>query len=321
MAGVLVTGANGFIGSHIVEGLLQKKYQVRVLVRKTANLQWIKDLPIEIFYGAISNYEDLPPAVTDVDFIIHCAGATKGKTEKDYMTANVIGTQNLLKACLNYNQTLKRFIFISTISASGPSPNNLPITETKICTPVSIYGKTKLQAESIVLEMKDKIPSVILRLSAIYGPRDKETLAYFKFLKIGISPIFGGLVSMCYVKDVVSAIILCLEREIPSGTIYHISDGKCYNILEIAKTAEAILDKKTLKIKIPVVILKLYANVVNFFSPGTSVLGPDKIKELIQECWVCDINKIKNEIGFMPQYNLEQGLKETLQWYKEHHWL
>ncbi|MCX7784898.1 MAG: NAD(P)-dependent oxidoreductase [candidate division WOR-3 bacterium] len=321
MAKVLVTGANGFIGSHIVEGLLEKKYQVRALVRKSANLQWIKDLPIEIFYGAISNYTDLLKAVTDIDFVIHCAGATKGITEKDYTTANVIGTQNLLKACLEYNQTLKRFIFISTISAVGPSPTHWPITETKTCTPVSIYGKTKLQAESEVLAIKDIVPSVILRLCAIYGPRDHEMLAFFKFLNMGICPVFGGLVSMCYVKDVVSATMLCLEKEILSGTIYHISDGKCYNVIDVAKVIETILGKKAIKIKVPNAMLKLYADIINFFRPNSTVLNSDKIKELIQPCWVCDIDKIKTEIGFMPQYSLEQGLKETIQWYKEHHWL
>lgn len=321
MAKVLVTGANGFIGSHIVEGLLHKRYQVRVLVRKYSNLQWIKDLPIEFSYGAISNYDELSEAVANVDFIIHSAGAIKGKAAKDYITANIVGTQNLLKACLNYNPTLKRFIFISTIAATGPSQTNLPISENKICTPVSIYGETKLQAESQVLALKDKISSVILRLCAIYGPRDKEILAYFKFLKMGISPIFGGMISMCYVKDVVSATILCLEKEIPSGTIYHIADGACYRITDIAQVAEQILGKKTLKIKIPINILKLYAHIVNIFSAGSSVLSPDKIREFSQPCWVCEIDKIKQELGFTPQYSLEQGLKETIQWYREHRWL
>jgi nucleoside-diphosphate-sugar epimerase len=321
MAKVLVTGANGFIGSHLVEGLLAKGYQVRALVRKTANLQWIKNLPIELVYGTISDYESIKGVVNDIDYVMHVAGTTKGLNQKDYEKGNIQGTANLLKICVEARPRIKRFVFFSTLAAAGATDLDKPKIEDMLCTPVSIYGITKLQAEQLVLEKKDKIPSVILRLSAIYGPRDTEILAIFKFLAKGIRPIFGSANSVCYIKDVVNAGILALEKNVTSGSIYHISDGKYYTIDDVAKIAEPIIGKKTLRVKVPKSILKTYATLTHFFKSGDTVFGPDKVKELTQGCWICDTGKAKRELGFVPKYSLEQGLKETIEWYQEQGWL
>jgi len=320
MEKVLVTGANGFIGSHLVEGLLHKGYQVRALVRRTADLKWLAGLPVDLRYGAINELNTLYPAVENVDFICHTAGATKANTVADFALVNYGGTQNLLTACLNKNPTLKRFVLFSTLAAAGPSESNQSITEDKACFPVSNYGTTKLQAESAVLELKDKIPSVILRLSAIYGPRDKETLTYFKFMKKGIRPIFGGTFSICYVKDVVNAALLSLEKNIASGTIYNISSPGCYTFDELSAIAAQFLNKKTLRIKLPTFVLMLYASLVTKFSPN-SILSPDKMRELTQKCWVCDIKKAQDELGFITHYGLEDGLRETIEWYQRQGWL
>lgn len=321
MAKVLVTGANGFIGSHLVEALLEKGYQVRALVRKTADLKWLAGLPIDITYGSITEFNTLLSAVENIDFICHTAGATKASAFADYGLVNYGGTENLINACLKRNPNLKRFILFSSLAVAGPSDNSLGITEEKDCFPISNYGTTKLQAESAVLEHKDKIPSVILRLSAIYGPRDKETLFYFKFLKKGIRPIFGGTFSACYVKDAVQAAILSIERNIASGTIYNISDSKCHTYDEFATIAEQILDKKTLRIKIPKPILYIYATILHKITKGKTIINPDKITELTQECWVCDSEKAKTQLGFSCRYSLEDGLRETIEWYQNQGWL
>ena len=321
MEKVLVTGANGFIGSHLVEALLKNGYQVRALVRKSADLKWLAGLPCEIVYGAISEINTLFPAVENVDFICHTAGATKAKTIEEFALINYGGTQNLLNACLKKNINLKRFVLFSSLAAVGPSDNSQSITEEKACYPISNYGTTKQQAESAVLEFKDKIPSVILRLSAIYGPRDKEILFYFKLLKKGVRPIFGETFSLCYVKDAVNAVILSLERDISSGSIYNIADAKCYTYDDVAIIAEQILNKKTLRIKVPKAILLAYATILHKISQGKSIINPDKIKELTSKCWVCDYKKASNELGFTAKYSLEDGLRETIEWYQGQGWL
>lgn len=318
MEKILVTGANGFLGSHLVEALLQKGYQVRALVRKSADLQWIRELPIEIHYGTISDYNSLAGTIDNIDHVIHVAGATKGRTYQDYALVNVLGTENLIKKCLKDAHGPKRFIFFSTLAVTGGSDTQNLIHENIQCSPVSYYGKSKLAAEAVVLQNQTKLPCLILRLSAIYGPRDFETLAYFKLLKKGIRPVWSGTVSSCYVKDAVNATILCLEKDITSGTIYNISDGRCYTIDDVAKTAEQIMRKKTIRIKFSLSLLSLFAKFNHLLSRGNTVFGPDKIKELTQSCWVCDTSKTQKELGYIPQYTLEQGLQETITWYQKY---
>ncbi|MBS4015733.1 MAG: NAD-dependent epimerase/dehydratase family protein [Candidatus Latescibacteria bacterium] len=321
MANVLVTGANGFVGSHMTEALLQNGYQVRALVRKNADLQWIENLPIEICYGAIADNKSLDNALDNIDYVIHIAAATKGASEQNFYDANVTGTINLVNTCLSEQSRIKRFVFFSTLAVTGGTQTQECINESFSCSPVTRYGKTKLQAEQIILEKKDMLPSVILRISAVYGPRDTESLAYFKFLKKGIRPIFGNKSSLCFVADVVQSAMLAIEKKVASGSIYHISDGNSYTLDDIARVAEQILRKKTIRIKFPVPILSIYAQVVHYLNPKATVLSKDKVNELTKECWVCDIQKAVNELGFQPTYSLEQGLRETIKWYQEHKWL
>jgi nucleoside-diphosphate-sugar epimerase len=321
VANVLVTGANGFIGSHLVEALLQKQYAVRALVRKRADLKWIKNLPIEIHFGEISNYDSLLGALNNIDYLMHVAGTTKGRTYADYERINIFGTENLVRICLDNIVKLKKFIFFSSLAATGGTHNNNFIHENIQCTPVSFYGKSKQQAESLLLRFKEKIPLVILRLSAIYGPRDTETLAYFKFLKKGIRPVWPGTVSSCHVRDAVHAAILCLNKNIESGNIYNVSDGMCYTIDDIAKVAEQIMGKKAIRIKCSIPILSIFAKFNYILSAGNTVFGPDKIKELTKSCWVCDINKTQQDLGYIPEYTIERGIQETIIWYQEQKWL
>lgn len=321
MGKVLVTGANGFIGSHLVEALLNEGYQVRALVRKTSNLNWLAGLPIEFVYGSITDFDTLLPAVTDVNFICHTAGITKAKNPDEYGLVNYGGTENLLKACVIKNPQLKRFVHISSLAAVGPAENSQIITEEKSCFPISNYGTSKLQAESAVLAYKDKLPVVIVRLSAIYGPRDKETLTYFQFLKKGIRPIWGGSFSLCYVKDAVRAIVLCLQKEVASGSIYYIADPQCYTYDAIAEIAESLLNKKTVRIKIPNIVLLTYIQILNKLAKNKSVISSDRINDLTAKCWACDCQKAEKELGFTTKYSLRDGLWETIQWYQNQGWL
>ncbi len=319
MGKVLVTGANGFIGSHLVEALIKHGYQVRALIRKHSNLQWISNLPIEFFYGSISNFDSIKQALDDVEYVMHVAGATKGRNFQDYMIANVEGTKNLIQLCLQHRPNLKKFIHFSTLAVTGGSDR---IFDEQIkCQPISYYGITKKIAEELVIEQKDKIPVLILRLSVVYGPRDRESLLYFKFIKKGICPIWENKVAFCYIKDVVCAAINSIERNTLSGSIYNISDGNCYTIEEIANTIQSVMHKKAIKIKLPLNFLNIVAKINALIAPAKSVFGPDKIKELKRPCWACLIQKTVSELGYQPKYSLKEGIEETYQWYLENKWL
>ena len=317
----LVTGANGFIGSHLVEELLARGYQVRGLVRKTSNLEWLSGLAVEFFYGEVTDKQSLYPAVKEVDFIFHAAGATKAKDKRGYEYINYQGTKNLLEVCNEINPRLKRFVYFSSLAAAGPSNNSHPKNEVGECVPVSLYGETKLKAEKLVVDSSNKFPTVILRLPFVYGPRDREGLVYFKFLKKGFRPVFGDTFSTIFIKDTVAAVILCLEKDVKSGEIYFVSDGNYYSLDEMAAIVEKLIGVKTLRFRVPKPVLSVYACFLDKFSKSQTIINQDKIKELTQKGWTCNINKIRSELGFNPKFSLAEGLKLTIGWYKERSWL
>jgi len=320
---VLVTGANGFIGSHLVEEVLAKNFLVRGLVRKTSNLEWLKNLPVELHYGEVTDKQSLYPAVKDVDYIFHTAGVTKARNKQEHENIHYQGTKNLLEVCSATNPGLKRLIFFSSLAAAGPSDDSHPKNEVDECLPVSLYGEAKLKAEKLVVDFSNQLPTVILRLPWVYGPRDREGLVYFKFLKKGFRPVFSDkyLLSTVFIKDIMNASILCLEKNVKTGEIYFVADGNCYSLDEFAETAEKIMGIRTFRFRVPKLILSFYAFLLAKFSRNQSIVNPDKIKELTQSCWTCNINKIRTELGFIPKFNLVEGLKLTIGWYKERRWL
>ena len=170
----LVTGATGFIGSHLVEELLKGGHRVTCLVRKTSNLQWINGLNVRLIYGDCTIKESLLNAVADFDYIFHLAGLTKAANERDFFSANALGTENLVSAVIEKNPDTKRFVYLSSLAAAGPSCDGTPAKEAGEPKPVSAYGRSKLEGERIVMRHKNTIPVTVIRPPAVYGPRDKD---------------------------------------------------------------------------------------------------------------------------------------------------
>jgi dihydroflavonol-4-reductase len=324
---VLVTGANGFVGSHLVEGLLDKDYQVRCLVRKTSNLKWLSNLKVEYVYGDISIKDSLKDVVREVGIIVHSAGLTKAKNREEYFKANAEGTQNLAEACLEVNPKLQRFIYISSQAASGPGEDERPKDETAPCRPVSHYGESKLEGEKIVLSYSSKIPVTIIRPPAVYGPRDTDMLGFFKVAKSGFRISFGkgeSYISLVYVKDLADGIILSAENPQAVGQIYFIADDRVYSWREAFTIIAGAMNKKTVPLKIPKSIVFFLAFLSENFCRllgKTPALNVQKAKEITQRYWGLDVSKAKTDLGFVPGYPLNKGAAETVKWYQENGWL
>lgn len=321
MKKILITGASGFIGGHLIEFLLKNNYKVKCLVRPTANLDILKKLPVEICFGDILDKNSLRKAVKDIDYLIHLAGAIKAKDNKTYWLVNYQGTKNILEVLLEKNIQLKKFIFISSQAAAGASRGFQPLKETDPAQPISHYGKSKLKAEKIVKKFSQRFSIVILRPSLVYGPRDKETLIYFRLFKFGFKANLNRYFSACYVKDFSRACFLALEKEIPSGSIYFISDGKIYSLKEINNYLKILLKPKLI-IPIPFVskILYFLALFFKIFLKKPSIINMDRLKEITSKSWLCDISKAK-KLGYQPKTFLKDGLKKTILWYQKNGWL
>ena len=220
---------------------------------------------------------------------------------------------------------VKRFVFISSLAATGPLKTaDGRIKENKEHNPVTAYGKSKLSAER-KLE-KINIPVTILRPTAIYGPREKDIFLVNQYLNKGFEPYIGRApqkLSFVYGKDVADLAVKAL-RYLNSNGAYNISDGNEYSRYEYATIVKTLLGKKTVKLHLPVIIVKALLFAVEKFSRSMNkvpAVSNEKLNELMAENWICDITKAQDELGFAPSYNLEKGLKESIEWYKKNNWL
>ena len=264
----LVTGATGFIGSHLVDLLLKQKYDVRVLLRKTSDTVWLKGLPIDYVYGDLFDRDALRQAVAGVDYVFHSAGVTKAKTAEEYFRGNTEGTRNMLNAVSQHNPGLKRFVQISSQTAAGPSPGIAPITEEIAPHPITTYGESKLRAEEACAERRGTIPITILRPPAVYGPRDKDIFEFFKTMSKGLQPMVGmkeKFVSLIHVGDLVRGFVLAAGSEKALGQTYFISSSRVYGWKEVGEVSRRVIGKSAFRIKIPEAGVFAIAAVSEFF--------------------------------------------------------
>jgi dihydroflavonol-4-reductase len=323
----LVTGATGFIGSHLVEALLQRGDQVRCLIRKTSDLKWLKGLPIEVAHGDCNDKDSLREAVKSVDLVFHLAGVTKAVEEKTYFEVNALGTENLIHACLEHNSHLQKFIYLSSQAAAGPCQNGGKKKESDPCEPVSPYGQSKRMGEDFALAHAHELPLLILRPSAVYGPRDRDIYTFFKLLSKRIKPCLSGEdqhISLCYVEDVVHAILLSAQTQQPSGQIFFLSDGQDYRWEEIGDIFTQAMETKAICVRVPEWMVFGVASLSEYLSKISgkpSLLSKGKVEEMVQKNWVCDITKAKTVLGFEPKVSLMEGARLTFEWYKKENWL
>jgi dihydroflavonol-4-reductase len=319
-----VTGGTGFIGSHLIEYLLDKGAEVFVLVRDENNLKWLKGLDIHLLKGDLFSIPSLP---SDIDYVFHAAGLTKSSKISSYYTVNQQGTASLLKALDSQNIFPKRVIFFSSVAASGPSTNGKPVRESDPPRPITPYGKSKLMGEYEALKFKTVFPIIILRIAAAFGPRDRDFLAYFNLAKKGILASLGGkerFYSLCYIKDLVNALYLCTQKDVESGGIFNIAHPSPCRWDDIGKATGMALRKKLIKVKAPVplfYIVALFSDLMAKITRAPAVMNRHKLKEMRQEGWVADTKKAEEKLSFCAQYSLEEAIQETIDWYIKNDWL
>jgi nucleoside-diphosphate-sugar epimerase len=324
---VLVTGGTGLVGSHLVELLLRKGYAVTCLVRDPRKLRWLTGLDVETVVGDCSHPETLIPAVRTASAIFHVAGLTKARNARDYYTVNHIGTKNILQACARNNSGMKKFILVSSLAAAGPSPDGIPVKDSDVPRPVSDYGKSKLLAEEETLRYKDTFPVVILRPSAVYGPRDRDMYELFRWAVRGMTiELFGGerYINPCYVEDLAAAILLAAEKSTQSGSIYFVAENSAYSWSAFRQALLATGGVNACTIKIPYALaymIGLVSELGGVFTSRPALTNRQKVREAAQKYWTCDLSKTENELGFKALFPLERGLTVTWKWYRDNNWL
>jgi len=325
----LVTGATGFLGSHVAERLSEAGRPVRALVRSTSDTRFLRTLRgVELVEGSVEDREAVLSAARGVTGIVHAAGLVKAKSADDFMRTNLGGTNHLLAAALENRASLRRFVLVSSLAALRPSDGEgRPIAEDVEPRPVTNYGRSKLAAERAVMTHQDTLPVVVLRPPAIYGPRDREILAFFKSIKMGVLPLLGSTknkLSMIYGSDCAAACVAALDAELPSGTALHVDDGAVHTMEELIMLTEAAMGQRArLRFHLPRRLVETAALGAEIYGRATNravMLTRDKCNELFEQ-WVCDGTRARSLLGWEPRVSFEEGIGRTVAWYRQAGWL
>lgn len=325
---VLITGASGFVGFHLIEHCLHAGYEVYAAIRAHSNTLHLEGRDISF---VDLNYTDVDRLRIQLqtykfDYIIHAAGSTKAKTKTDYNRVNAEYTRNLALAVSTANFRITKFVFVSSLAALGPLQDlTQELQGDSVAHPVTNYGKSKLLAEQYLSEIAN-LPLLTIRPTAVYGPREKDLFILFKTIDSGFEPYIGKFkqqLSFIYVKDLARVIVDALESEL-EGKTYNISDGKIYDRYALAIYIKKALVKRTLKFHLPVTAVAALAGLMDLFytrSGTTPTLNKEKMAELTAVNWACGIEDAQKDLNFTPEFDLESGLGETVKWYKENNWL
>jgi nucleoside-diphosphate-sugar epimerase len=324
---VLVTGASGFLGYHIIRSAIENGLEVYAAVRKNSNIEHLKDLAVHYVYLNYDDEDEIKRQLAQirVTYIIHAAGVTKAIRQEIYDHVNCTYTVNIAKAAEKTGGIIRKMVFISSLAAVGPlEDQHSKILEITTPNPVTAYGRSKLLAEKKLAAIK--LPVAILRPTAIYGPRDRDIFIMLKTLSQGLDPYIGNFaqqLSFVHAKDVADVAVKCLFISDAVG-IYNITDGNSYTRYQLSDITKAILNKKALRFHLPMPVVKsltYFLEITNGWLKKPSVLNREKLNELAAKNWICDISKAKNDLAFAPKFDLQSGLEDSIKWYTTNKWL
>jgi nucleoside-diphosphate-sugar epimerase len=326
---VLVTGASGFLGSHIAEQLAAEGHSVVALVRKSSKVDFLSRLPgLELATGTVEDAASVRLAMKGVDAVIHSAGVVKARSEEEFFAVNTQGTKNLLDAAKEVAPGLKRFVYVSSLTAVGWSDDGRPVAGDSTPRPVTGYGRSKVAAEGLVRAEKEKLPVVIIRPPMIYGPRDNESFAFFQSVSFRFLPYLGAgnnKMSVIYASDAASACIKAIDRDVPSGNAYFVDDGEIYVWRDMLADIERAMDRKAfVRLSIPFSLVKVAAAAneqIGKLTGKAVMLTRDKLKELSAPHWVCDSTDTRAALDWEPKVKWPEGTRKAAAWYRENGWL
>lgn len=320
---VLLTGANGFVGSHLLDALVAQSIPVAILLRPTANLRLIQSqLPrAEIHWGSITDPVSLPTALRDVTHVVHCAGLTKSVRRSQFNEVNQGGTRHLLEAIHAHQSALQQLILISSLAASRPATSSNPAGENDPSQPVTEYGRSKLASENEI-KSRCRVPYTILRPAAVYGPRDGDFLHLFRAVQSRFAPHFGGgrqELSLVFAPDLAGATLAALDSTHAMGKTIHVAAPGFITARQLSGEIARQLGVRPVTPALPMSCLLPICAACTAWSRMTGrphILSLDKYAELTAPGWVCRVDQLHATLGFTCPTSIETGLARTIDWYR-----
>ena len=326
---ILITGATGFIGSHLTKALLKADLNVKVsaLVRGLSDITTLQSLGnINYLYGDLQDRDSLKESIKDIDIVFHIAGilGKHGVPDADYYAINTEGTRDLLEACVENGQ-IKQFIYLSSAGVLGPNVENAD--EAYPFNPSNIYEITKAEAEKIASYYynKMKVPVTVLRPEFLYGPGDMHLLGLFKAIKKRMFFLIDGGQSFLhptYIEDIIQALLTCCGNTATIGETYLIAGERSITVKEFTGLIAKYLGAKRINRSLSAKTAALIARVLEFSLPILNIDPPLTLSRVkfFAESRSYDTSKAKKSLGLKP-FMLEEGIKRTIEWYKDRGYL
>lgn len=319
---VLVTGATGFVGSHLIDRLVTHGHQVTALVRNPAKATSLAAQGVRLVVGGFDDAAILDSAVGHQELIYHVAGAIAARNEAEFQSVNRDATAHLVAAAERAGPV--RFVLVSSQAAGGPSAPGQAMRGDEPAHPVTQYGRSKLAGEAVV--RASGLPWTILRPPAVYGPGDRELLRVFRAAALGLAPVFGrGLqqLSLVFGPDLADALVAASAPGGVGGTFYP-AHPEVVTSRQLIETVGAAAGKAPRILPIPFSVGRVALGLAGAWARltnRTSLLTADKANELFQPRWVCDPSPLTAATGWRATHDLASGARLTTEWYRRHRWL
>ncbi|MCO6463734.1 MAG: NAD(P)-dependent oxidoreductase [Saprospiraceae bacterium] len=326
---ILITGANGFIGHHIVQEAIRQNMVVYAGVRAGSNTQLLDGLSCQIIPLKYNDVASMSATLQQIqpDYIIHNAGLTRTPDYNQYLEVNKQYLVNLVEAIRQSHISLKKLLFVSSLAAFGPADFQKSgiITHDATHHPVTDYGRSKLAAEEWLWKQQD-LPFNVIRPTAVYGPGEKDLLNVFKMIKKGINVVAGfgnQQLTFIYVDDLVKLMIKATTTS-HMHRAYFGADGQLYDGRAFPEAIATAMNKKYITIRLPIFIIKMAASMSEL---AGKILGyfptlyRQRVNEISARNWNCDTSNLETDLGFKPAFTLQAGVHETVRWYEEHQWI
>jgi nucleoside-diphosphate-sugar epimerase len=319
----LVTGATGFVGSHLTETLRRHGDEVTALARSPRKAELLAPLGVRVVPGDLHDVGALTRAVEGQDVIYHVAGVVAARNEAGFLAANRDGTANLVAAAERVGRP--RFVLVSSMAAVGPSTRGQPHRGDEPPRPVTAYGRSKLAAEGAVTA--SSLPWTIVRPPMVYGPRDTEVFKVFRLARLGIAPVFGdGSQELCavYGPDLADALLAVGRCATTAGRSYHASHPEVFTSAGFVRAVAAVMGGSVAVVRIPPFVGRALLGITETaarLTGQTTILTTDKANEFFQPAWVASPADLMRDTGWRAAHDLRTGLAETHRWYRSAGWL
>lgn len=321
----IVTGGAGFVGSHLIEALIDRGDEVVCIERPGAPRGWLDGLPLDFVDSGLDDPAALDRHLDGADVVFHLAALTAAANAERYYAVNAEGTANLMRAASRAARP-PRVILMSSLAAVGPCRNGDLLSARTVPYPLSHYGQSKLLAESVARSYGDVVPQTTLRFPPVYGPRERDVLIMFRLVQRGLALTVGSWdreISLIFVADAVAA-LLAAAAEPATGRTYTVAHPEPVTWRRFAETVGAVMGRTPKLLALPrsaALAVAVAAETSAALLGRRAILNRQKIREMTQRRWVCDVRTALRELRFEPRFPIERGVIETAHWYEEEGWL